>query len=229
MRKPLHTVGLVSAGFLTACALLYANDGLAPLPRRSAQPEAQPAADRGGRESVEVAFQDAKVPAKKAGAADPRQDMGWLGIMLEQDQGGGIRIQDVFPGGPAAFAGVRIGDMLERVDQTAVSSVDKAVNTIESLVPGRKVTLTVKRQGKPVKLSLTVASLLDFHQHYVSEMSQRDARDPNFAEFHGVRENDMSIEVIRRLFEQNQRTEATLQRVLAELQALRKEVRERGK
>jgi predicted metalloprotease with PDZ domain len=150
--------------------------------------------------------------------------MGWIGLMLE-DAKGQVRVKGVFPGGPGAFAGVRAGDVLVRIDRTPVDSVAVATSAIEGLVPERPATLVVSRQGKAVELHATVGSLGEFRDHYVQEMLRRDPRDAQYGQHHGVSEADMSVEVIRRLFEQHEHMERTLQQLVDEVHALRKEVR----
>jgi hypothetical protein len=56
-------------------------------------------------------------------------------------------------------------------------------------------------------------------------MLRRDPRDRQYGQHHGISDADMSVELVRRLFEQHERMERTLQQVLDEVHALRKEVR----
>lgn len=165
----------------------------------------------------------------KATASATLPDAGWIGVMLEEVEGQGVRVTNVFPGGPAAFAGLRTGDVLLKVGETPAQSVSAATGTLEKLIPGKQTTLSVSRNKKQFELKVTVGSLNDFHAHYTREMLRRDPRDPNYHHQHGVSEADMSVELVRRLFEQNHRLEVKLQSVLDEVQALRKEVRESRK
>jgi len=176
-----------------------------------------------------VAMQKTKADAKEAAPREPVSASGWIGVMLEHKKGEGIRIVNVFPGGPAAFAGARAGDVLEKIGATTPASIEAAIETIERTAPKQPLSLTVRRDGKPLELKATVGNLMEFHGHYANEMLRRDPRDPNFGLQHGVTEADMSVEVVRRIFEQNQRTDTTLQLILEELHALRKELRARGK
>jgi hypothetical protein len=175
---------------------------------------------------VLVALQKIKTETKEAAPRESVSPSGWIGVMLEHKKGEGLRIVNVFPGGPAAFAGARAGDVLEKIGATTPAS---AIETIERTAPRQPLSLTVRRDGKPLELKATVGNLMEFHGHYAAEMARRDPRDPNFGLQHGVTEADMSVEVVRRIFEQNQQTHTTLQFVLEELHALRKELRARGK
>ena len=130
----------------------------------------------------------------------------------------------VFPAGPAAVAGVRVGDVLVRVGGTEIASPQDAETALAQLAPHKPTTVTVERRGKKHELKLLPESLAEFKQAYVAEMLRRDPRDPKYAMHHGVSEADMGAEVVRRLFEQHERLERTLNDVLTEVQALRKEV-----
>jgi len=207
MLKPLQTACLAGAGLLVlAVSVGGQHPAAAPGPSLLAMQEPQTTPREGARRPSL-----AKV--------------GWLGLMLEDGKGQEVHVKGVFPGGPAAFAGVRVGDTLVRIDGNAVDSVAAATAAIEGLAPQRQATLTIRRQGKPLELKATIESLGDFRDHYVQEMLRRDPRDLQYAQHHGISEADMSVEVIRRLFEQHERLERTLQQVLDEVHALRKEVR----
>jgi predicted metalloprotease with PDZ domain len=150
---------------------------------------------------------------------------GWIGVSLEDANGQEVHVKDVFPAGPAAFAGVRVGDVLLKIGGANVDSRDAAQAAIERLVPRRQVSVTIRRHGKAVELKITPDSLADFRQRYISEMVRRDPRDPKYGQRHGVSDADMHVELIRRLFEQNQRMESSLHELTREVQSLRKEVR----
>ena len=151
-------------------------------------------------------------------------NMGWVGIMMQDNKGSGARVASVFPAGPAAVAGVRVGDVLVRVGGSDISSPQDAETALAQLAPHKPATLTVERRGKKHELKIVPESMAEFKHAYVAEMLHRDPRNPNYAKHHGVSEADMGAEVIRRLFEQHERMERTLNDVLTEVQALRKEV-----
>ena len=149
---------------------------------------------------------------------------GWIGMMLENHDGQGAKVTAIFPGGPAAMAGLRVEDVVEGVDGSKVSTAEAAISKIEGLKPGSKAKITVLRHGMRLELKTTTGDLKEFHENYIREMMSRDPRDPNYAQFHGISDKDISIEVTRRLFDQNQRLETLLHDVLDEVQALRMEV-----
>lgn len=164
---------------------------------------------------------NAPEPVEKTAEAD----RGWIGLMVENGPDGTLRVSNVFPGGPGAFAGVRQGDVLIQAGEGKAQSEEQIAKAIEGLKPGEDVTIVVKRGKQELTLKARVGSLKEFHQHYAREMWRRDPRDPNFAKNHGVSPTDMNIELTRRLFEQNQRLERSLLELHKEVAALRSELK----
>jgi len=212
MLKPTRSFWILGIGLVAAGGLLLADARPpVPAPQRSGDAKAP----------LVVAMQKA-VEAKPGDAA---ADRGWIGVMLEDAKGQGARVVDLFPGGPAAFARVRAGDVVTKIGGTPVSSAADATTAVEQLTPRQQVTITVDRRGKPVELKVQVDSLADFRERYVNEMMRRDPRHPKYAAHPGISDSDMSAEVVRRLFEQHERLERSLHEVLKELHELRQEVR----
>ncbi|MHC5040145.1 MAG: S1C family serine protease, partial [Planctomycetota bacterium] len=75
---------------------------------------------------------------------------GWLGVRLEQKPlpEGGIRIQEVVPGGPAQKGGLRNGDVLLVIRGEKITSLTMLVRRIASTRPGQKVAFHIRRRGK---------------------------------------------------------------------------------
>jgi membrane-associated protease RseP (regulator of RpoE activity) len=201
-------------------ALMFAGEKAPPAP--TVRPDVD--VPQPGRDAVGAALPYLLAQAETAKPAAAEPDRGWIGLMLEEDKDKGIRVSGVFPAGPAAFAGVRVGDAVVKIGAATPDSITKAVEAIEALAPEKPVKVTVKRDGKTVELTVNAGSLSEFHERYVREMMRRDPRDPNFAVRHGVSDADMTVELVRRLFEQNQRLDRTLHQVLTEVQELRAEL-----
>lgn len=75
---------------------------------------------------------------------------GWLGLEVKalDPQSNGVVISAVMPGGPAAHAGLRVGDIIYAINQTAVGDGHAGMNKIAVTRPGDKITLSVGRGGK---------------------------------------------------------------------------------
>lgn len=79
-----------------------------------------------------------------------------LGVNLGgvEPNGGGVRIESVSPGGPAANAGVKAGDVIVAVRGKSVATGRELVREMESVEAGDKVELALRRDGKAVKLAV---------------------------------------------------------------------------
>ncbi len=69
----------------------------------------------------------------------------------------GVTISNVVPNGPAAKAGVQVGDTITSVDGKPVKTGDELVADIAGRKPGTKVDLGVVRNGKKVDIPVTIA------------------------------------------------------------------------
>lgn len=73
-----------------------------------------------------------------------------IGIQLERDSSGRARVREVSPGGPAAEAGIRPGDVLTSVNGTELQGDEPArqvVNVMRDVRPDTKVRVRVLRDG----------------------------------------------------------------------------------
>ncbi len=77
-----------------------------------------------------------------------------LAAGLGLDRPGGVLISEIYPGGPAARAGLRIGDVLRSIDGHEVVDIEGLKFRIATLAIGDSTELMVLRRGKPVKLAL---------------------------------------------------------------------------
>jgi C-terminal processing protease CtpA/Prc len=84
-----------------------------------------------------------------------------LGVNLggTEADGAGVRVQGVSPGGPAAEAGVRSGDVIVAIQATPVTTGRELVKVMEGIEPGDSVSLELQRDGKPVKVAVEARSL----------------------------------------------------------------------
>jgi S1-C subfamily serine protease len=84
----------------------------------------------------------------------------YLGVSggAEDGDGQGARIQQVSPGGPAAEAGLRSGDLVTRVGDHTVRSWEDLVLAIRQLEAGSTVEVRVRRGSAEQTLQVTVGS-----------------------------------------------------------------------
>jgi S1-C subfamily serine protease len=89
---------------------------------------------------------------------------GWLGITGETAQLSptetAVKVLSVAPGGAAAKAGVKKGDLIEAVNGAPMRSMEDMVATLYSLPPDRAVTLSLDRHGREIasRARLTAAA-----------------------------------------------------------------------
>jgi serine protease Do len=69
---------------------------------------------------------------------------------------GGVFVQQVTPGGPAAKAGMQPSDVIVGINGQPVKDGDQLVATISAAQPGDKVEMKVLRDGKPVEVSVRI-------------------------------------------------------------------------
>jgi putative serine protease PepD len=88
-----------------------------------------------------------------------------IGVQVDmRQQGNGARISDsgsggsdaVTPGGPAAKAGLRPGDVITKLDGQPIESSADLAAQIRSKAPGDKVKVTYQRDGKESTVEVTL-------------------------------------------------------------------------
>ena len=91
-----------------------------------------------------------------------------IGVNLDPNySGSGARIEPsttsdtaaVTPGGPAAKAGLRPGDVIVAVNGEKVTNADDLIVAVRRHVPGQTITLTYVRDGSRATVSLVLASM----------------------------------------------------------------------
>jgi len=104
--------------------------------------------------------------------ANGHVDRGYLGVEIQQvtpdlaaaigvDKDGpqGALVAAVTHDGPAAKAGIRIGDVIEQVNGKPIAKTRDLPRMIAETAAGKSVHLTLLRQGKPLELDATVGHL----------------------------------------------------------------------
>jgi S1-C subfamily serine protease len=85
-------------------------------------------------------------------------DRPYLGVTLE-DADPGARITQVFDNTAAATAGLQVGDIITKVNDTAVSDAPGTVEAIQALKAGDTVVLTVLRDGEEMEFEAVLDSI----------------------------------------------------------------------
>ena len=92
----------------------------------------------------------------------PEPDRAILGVQLEPgDAAGGARVREVSPGGPAAEAGIRTGDVIVAINGTALKGEAPArqvVTLMRKIKPDSKVSVRVQREGKTLDFTVNARS-----------------------------------------------------------------------
>lgn len=84
---------------------------------------------------------------------------GWIGVDQVTPGQGGVIVDQVESGSPAAAAGIRAGDVITAVSGQQISSVDDLWAAVRLRQPGSRVTVAVMRPSGTQSLSITLGSL----------------------------------------------------------------------
>jgi S1-C subfamily serine protease len=68
----------------------------------------------------------------------------------------GALVEIVHPNTPAAAAGLRVGDVIIKIEDVVVRDENHLINTVCALPPGQKVRLTVWRDRRAQTVDVTV-------------------------------------------------------------------------
>lgn len=71
----------------------------------------------------------------------------------------GAVVVAVADGGPAASGGIQPGDVITRIGDTPVDSLNSLTTALASLAPGSKVTVTYSRDGRSTTAEVTLGTL----------------------------------------------------------------------
>ena len=95
---------------------------------------------------------------------DGRVIRGWMGISLVpptqedvlQPRQAGVIVADVLKNGPAAEAGIKVGDRIVKVNNESISSTSHLINYVALQAPNSIIQVEVVRGGKTVTLAVKV-------------------------------------------------------------------------
>jgi len=94
---------------------------------------------------------------------------GWLGVSIQPvtddiaasfglKKAAGALVNEVVAGSPAAKAGIKQGDIIVAVDGNNIKEVSHLQRLVGELAAGKRVVVTVFREGKDIKLPLVIGS-----------------------------------------------------------------------
>ena len=91
---------------------------------------------------------------------------GWIGVEPQnitpelaktlQISTQGVLIQGALQAGPADRAGIKPGDVLQKINGTPIKDITQLLNTISKLTPGDKVRAVINRKGKELELEIQI-------------------------------------------------------------------------
>jgi putative serine protease PepD len=121
-------------------------------------------ATNGGEGSIGVGFSIPINTAKQV--AQQLIDSGkvshaFLGVSVTDATGdaGGALIAQVTDGSPAAKAGLKQGDLITKINDTAVEDGNTVVGAVRGFKPGEKVAVSYVRDGQPHTVTVTLAEM----------------------------------------------------------------------
>ncbi|MFP4522161.1 MAG: Do family serine endopeptidase [Fibrobacterota bacterium] len=105
---------------------------------------------------------------------------GWMGVSIQDlnyaarqaldiKDNAGVMVTTVYKGQPADKAGIKQGDVIMSVGGKKVRNVNELRNVIAGIKPGRKVSVTVIRDGNKKEVSLKIA---ERNQEKIKELSE---------------------------------------------------------
>jgi putative serine protease PepD len=80
----------------------------------------------------------------------------YLGVSISNAENGGAQVQQVTAGGPAAAAGLRVGDVITKIGDRDIAGSEDLIGAIQSSTVGAKLELTVQRDGSTHVITVTV-------------------------------------------------------------------------
>jgi S1-C subfamily serine protease len=90
-------------------------------------------------------------------AATPVQEPGYLGILADESgDRRGVQLIEVFEGGPAEAAGLRVGDIVQSIDGGAVGTLDELGASLTRRAAGEKLAIVVIRGVDALRIDVVL-------------------------------------------------------------------------
>ena len=90
--------------------------------------------------------------------ANGKVEHAFLGVQIADAANGGARVAAVRSGTPAATAGLRVGDVVIKLDSTSIGSADELQRAVDARKPGERITLQIRRNGATRTLHVTLGT-----------------------------------------------------------------------
>jgi serine protease Do len=121
-----------------------------------------------------------------------------LGVMVEptppNTQHAGVIIREVLPNSPAAKAGMKAGDIVDKIDNQEVKDFETLANSLAQRKPGDKVTIEVLRDGEERNVSVTLGE-----RTIRTATTDEDSRQQRANAFLGIQMQELTPEARSRL------------------------------
>ncbi len=91
------------------------------------------------------------------GGTGPAPSNTYFGAVLDDEKGGGVKLTEVTENSPAMKAGLKSGEIVTLADATKLDAAETFIDFLQSKKPNDKIAVTVKRDGKDVKVEVTLA------------------------------------------------------------------------
>lgn len=108
-----------------------------------------------------------------------RNRRGALGVTLDEDSRGPVRINHVYRNGPAEEAGLRPGDEIVAIDGREIRSTEDLLRVLANKHPGEQIRLAIDRNGRERTIRATLESPNDVFAMEEQERGYRMTRSPN--------------------------------------------------
>jgi len=95
-------------------------------------------------------------PTSNPDDADARPGLNFMPAYVEDQEDPGVEIDDVSEGGAAEKAGLKAGDIVLKIDDHLLQDLSTYMKVLSGYKPGDKITLTVVRGDKSIKVKATM-------------------------------------------------------------------------
>ena len=123
------------------------------------------------------------------GGTGPAPSNTYFGAVMDDVKEGGVKLTEVTENSPALKAGLKSGEIVTLVDTTKVDTSETFVDYLQSKKPNDKIAVTVKRDGKDVKVEVTLAAR-------IPESAATPAGPPPSAGFRMARGDALAVGIV---------------------------------